>query len=146
MPFGYGDIWGILYHSRTPECLWDCNMAAGGVFAELVQTEPDPQAIAVNLPKKMGVGTMYDVLIFLDKPKKKAIYILIEEGAAEFDQIVLAVTAHYKWSGVPADGKTLSKEDFDVLGGPNRNRLMSYGLSGSAENNKFLDFSKLTKS
>lgn len=146
LSYGYVDIWGILYHGKSPEILWDVNTLAGGVFAELIQSEPDPQALAINLPKKMAVGVNYDCLCFLDKESRKGVYILIESGSQEFSDVALCLTAIYKWSGIPSDGKTLHKEDFDVLTGPSRAKLLGWALKGeSVEATKFIDLAKCFK-
>lgn len=39
--------------AKTPELLYEVNQLCGGAFAELVEEECDPQAIAVSLPSKM---------------------------------------------------------------------------------------------
>jgi len=144
MSYTYGDLWKVLYHARVPELLWDVNMLAGGAFAELVKTEPDPQAMAVNLPKGMAVGAVYDVYCFLEQDRKKACYMLVTEGGKLPSDCVLSVVAMYDWSHtVPKDGKTLRSEDLELVGPSGRAHMINFALKGEAKTTKFLDMAKL---
>ncbi|CAE7897052.1 unnamed protein product [Symbiodinium microadriaticum] len=83
-------------------------------FADLVQTDPDPQAIAISLPQKMEAGATYDCLCYLEEATKKAAYLLLPAGSSDPSTCVLCVMALYNWSNLPADGSTLSNEDVSL--------------------------------
>lgn len=143
MTHSYGDLWELLYHGKTSELLWDVNKLAGGDFANLVAEDPDPQALAMNLPKPMEVGTQYDVMCYLDVQTSKAVYVLLPKGSTALGDVVLAVCARYKWQGVPQHGKTLCKEDLQVLSGPSRNALVNFALGLDFKATKAVDFEKV---
>lgn len=146
MGFGFVDIWKVLYHCKTPEVLWDVNMNAGGDFAALVKKEPDPQAIAVTLPKAMSMGTLYDVYCFLQEEKRKAVYLFMPEGSTTAADCALAVLAIYDWSSnCPPDGKTLSSEDLEVVNAAGRMHLFNHVTGGEAKNTRYMEFDKLPK-
>lgn len=146
MSHGFGDLWDLLYHAKTPELLWDLNKLAGGSFAELVKGEPDPQAMGVSLPKKMEVGTVYDAYCFLEESKKKAVYVLLPTGQTTIADHVLAVFANYDWKGTPEDGKTMTAEDTLVIKGAPIAQMLKFAESDGkevAKPGKSLDLSKL---
>lgn len=146
MGFGFGDLWGILYHGKTPEMLWEVNKLAGGPFAALLDADPDPQAVAMNLPKKMEVGTEYSVLCYLEEKAKRAVYVLLPAGSTFSSECVLAVSALYDWGASPASGETLCSQDIDVLGGGSRASLIGFAFDGKdAKPSKNLDLSSLPK-
>mmetsp|Transcript_123984 Transcript_123984/g.396373 ORF Transcript_123984/g.396373 Transcript_123984/m.396373 type:complete len:470 (-) Transcript_123984:24-1433(-) len=146
MSHSFGDLWSLLYHAKTPELLWDVNMLAGGSFAALVKGEPDPQAMVVNLPKKMEVGTVYDVFCFLDEEAKKACYVLCPSGQASPSDCVLAVVAGYSWSALPADGRSLTSEDIQLVDSVPRRSLLAFASgSETPKASKVLDLSRLQR-
>lgn len=142
----FGDLWAILYHGRTPELLWDLNMLAGGPFAALVDGEPDPQALVINLPKKMEVGKVYDALCYLDEASRKVVYVLLPKGARLNSECVLVVMALYNWNGAPENGQTLTAEDVElVLGGAPRGSLITFATGAEVKATRLFDLSKLPK-
>jgi len=143
MTYQYCDIWGIIYHGKVPELLWDVNKAAGGEFAALVQAEPDPQALAISLPKRMEVGVTYDVCIFLDEGIKKAVYVLRPEGQDAASDAVLGVCALYAWGAAAQDPHTLKAEDLDICGSMGRSGLVKWANGESVGPTKLCDLSKL---
>mmetsp|Transcript_26170 Transcript_26170/g.55406 ORF Transcript_26170/g.55406 Transcript_26170/m.55406 type:complete len:477 (+) Transcript_26170:98-1528(+) len=143
MSTAYGDLWGLLYHGRTPELLWDLNKAAGESFAKLVELDDDPQAITMQLPKKMQVGTLYEALIFLEEETQRAVYILRPDGSTSNSDTVLAVTALYDWAGTPQDGKSLRAEDSEVIAAGSRAQICAWAAGGPAKATKTVDLSLL---
>lgn len=140
----YEDLWEILYHGKTPELLWDVNKLAGGDFAELVAEEVDPQAIAMNLPKPMEVANEYNVLCFLDVDTRKAVYVLAPKGSTtKTNEVVLSVCALYRWQGLPQNGKTLHREDFQVISGASQISLINFANGQEYKATKSVDLSKL---
>ncbi|CAJ1433934.1 unnamed protein product, partial [Effrenium voratum] len=134
MGVAFADLWAILYHAKVPELLWEVNHLCGGVFADLVQEESDPQAIVVSLPQKMKVGSTYDCLCYLDEASKKAVYVLQPAGSANPSDCVLCVMALYNWSSLPADGATLSAEDVELPNsGAARGNLVKFALGGEVK-------------
>eukprot|EP00747_Dinoflagellata_sp_TGD_P211659 gnl/TRDRNA2_/TRDRNA2_84876_c0_seq1.p1 gnl/TRDRNA2_/TRDRNA2_84876_c0~~gnl/TRDRNA2_/TRDRNA2_84876_c0_seq1.p1 ORF type:complete len:373 (-),score=75.97 gnl/TRDRNA2_/TRDRNA2_84876_c0_seq1:197-1315(-) len=133
----YGDAMDLLYHGKCPELMWDLNMLAGGPFQDLVtpdgskQAEPDPQAMAASLAKKMEVGTVYDAFCFQDERAKKCVYLLVPEGGTRPQEVVLALFANYNWQSAPDDGRTLTSEDVEVISAAGRNGLVQYGAAAS---------------
>jgi len=149
MSTSFGDLWSVLYHAKAPELLWDLNMLAGDSFAGLVEEEPDPQALAMSLPKAMEVGRLYDALCFLDAASKKAVYILLPKDAIKGEgykqECVLAVCANYNWEEAPQDGCSLRSEDIEVLSATARMALMDFAAGKDPKAHKMLDLSGLTK-
>jgi len=146
MSHSFGDLWEILYHGKTPELLWDVNKLAGGEFADLVVEDSDPQALAINLPKMMEVGSTYEVFCYLETLSRRAVYVLVPQGKSTNGDVVLAVCARYNWKNLPQDGKTLCREDLQVLSGPSRAALVNFGTGQDFKGTKVLDFSKLHQS
>mmetsp|Transcript_310 Transcript_310/g.1038 ORF Transcript_310/g.1038 Transcript_310/m.1038 type:complete len:474 (-) Transcript_310:90-1511(-) len=145
MSHAYADLWDVLYHARAPELLWDVNMLAGGEFAGLVAGEADPQALAMNLPKGMKVGTVYDTLCFLDSNTKKAMYVLLPQGSKKGPDCVLCISASYNWQTVPQDGATLTSEDLEACTAVSRNQLINFAAGNEAKPTRLLDLSNLPK-
>jgi len=143
MSFIYSDLWGLHYHGRTSEVLWDVNMLAGSPFAELVQEEPDPQAMSVHLPKKMDFGKTFDVHCFLEVGLHRAVYVVGPEGFQKPNDVVLCVCARYAWEGAPADGKTLVSEDFEVLSLLGMKNLLKYVYGEGATQGRYCDTTQL---
>eukprot|EP00413_Alexandrium_margalefii_P044244 CAMPEP_0204604062 /NCGR_PEP_ID=MMETSP0661-20131031/57628_1 /ASSEMBLY_ACC=CAM_ASM_000606 /TAXON_ID=109239 /ORGANISM="Alexandrium margalefi, Strain AMGDE01CS-322" /LENGTH=493 /DNA_ID=CAMNT_0051615187 /DNA_START=62 /DNA_END=1543 /DNA_ORIENTATION=- len=144
MGFSFVDLWKLLFHAKTPEVLWEVNMEAGGDFAKLVEKEPDPQAMAVALPKPMEMGQLYDVYCFLEEGKNKALYLFQPEGSTSAADCVLGVVALYDWSSkCPPDGKTLRSEDLELITAPGRMHCIGYATGGEMKTTRFLDFEKL---
>jgi len=139
----YTDLWGVLYHPKTPELLWDLNTLAGDEFAQLVEEEPDPQAISVALPREMKVGERYEAFCFLEANDKRAVYVLLPEGKTAAADCVLCVCARYDWVSAPQDGKTIRSGDVEVCNALSRSALANYGLGKEPKPNKFLDLEKL---
>lgn len=148
MTHSYSDLWEIIYHGKTPELIWELNMAAGGAFEDLVSEDSDPQAVVINLPKKMSVGEKYGAACFVDERKKKAVYVLAPAHKFEVTEAVLVVCALYNWDGVPEDGKTTTKSDIDITASAAaRGTLIDYCASNGLayKESKFVDFSKMSK-
>jgi len=143
MSHAFSDLWDIMYHPKTPEMLWEINMLAGQAFEKLVEQDPDPQAVIVNLPKKMAVGITYEVLCFLEEEQNKAVYVLAPSGNMEATEIVLAVVANYKWEAAPKDGQTTRKEDVDLIAAAGRNYLVNFATKGETRSSKNVDLSSL---
>merc|ERR1712176_1171492 len=114
--------------------LWEFNMKAGGVFAELVKEDPDPQAIAVTLPKKMTVAETYGASCFVDESTKKAVYMVYPAGETKASEVVLGIVANYSWENVPADGRTIFAEDMDLVSTKARNILMKWNYDTADPN------------
>lgn len=149
MSSAYGDLWSVLYHAKAPELLWDLNRLAGGSFAQLVEQEPDPQALSMALPKKMEVGKMYDALCFLEEASKKAVYILLPSGVISEQsynkECVLAVCANYNWAEAPSDGCSLKSQDLEVLSVAARIALMDFAADKAPKAHRVLDLSGLKR-
>jgi len=146
MSYSYTDLWGLHYHGKTPEVLWDLNMAAGGAFAELVRSEPDPQALAAGLHKKMDFGLVFDALCFLEEGRGRAAYVVLAQGKDSPSDVVLSVCARYAWAGVPEDGRTLCGEDFDVMSRGGFTSLIKFALGGGeGKAGKVCDLTKLPR-
>lgn len=143
MSHAFSDLWDILYHPRTPEILWEVNLLAGQPFEQLVEQDPDPQALVVELPKKMTTGMTYEVLCFLEEETEKAVYILAPSKRMDASEVVLAVVANYKWEAAPQDGQTTRKEDVDVIGFNGRSAFISFATKGEAKSSKIVDLSGL---
>lgn len=143
----FADLWAILFHAKTPELLWDVNKICGGPFADLVQTDPDPQAIAISLPQKMEAGATYDCLCYLEEATKKAAYLLLPAGSSDPSTCVLCVMALYNWSNLPADGSTLSNEDVSLPdNGGARGNLIKFGLNtGEVKPSKLLELGSVKR-
>lgn len=137
MSFTYGDVWSILYHARTPELIWELNQLAGGPFKALVKDEPDPQAMAINLPTKMSVGTTYEAVCFLEEATSKAAYILYPQGSDKLQDVCLVVFARYNWADT-TDGKTLTWEDVALVG-KGRVQLYRFATTKTAKASQLLD-------
>lgn len=143
MSAAYADLWAILYHARTPEILWEINRLAGGPFAQLTDGEADPQAMAMDLPKKMQLGVVYDAHCFLDEATRKAVYVLLPENSSDLQDCVLCVLGLYDWQSTPADGGSLSAEDVELVRKA-RPALVSFGVKGEkAKPTRLLDLSKV---
>merc|ERR1711862_358393 len=98
MSHAYADCWEIIYHAKIPEMLWEFNMQAGEAFADLVKEDPDPQAIAVSLPKGMDIGETYRAYCFLEESTKKAVYLVAPKADdMKVTDLVLVVVANYSW-------------------------------------------------
>jgi len=141
----FEDIWANLYHAKIAELLWDANMLAGGSWKTMMDADLEPQAIAARFAKSMFVDTMYDILCFLDSSAKKCVYILTTQGDGppHHSQVVLAVCASYKWSGVPSDGRTLTAEDFLTVDTEGRKALLGYCSGSAADRSSAVDISGL---
>lgn len=144
MSYSFSDCWSRFYHAKVPELLWELNDLAGGPFAKLVEKESDPQAVAVNLPKKMDLGTVFEAYCFLDEPVKSAIYFLYPEGSQKVTELALTIFARYDWTAAPKDGKTLCKEDVDVTTGAGPISFHKYIFDQKVAANKLADLTKLT--
>merc|ERR1719401_283824 len=120
----FEDLWGSFNHIKVPELLWDVNMQAGRPFTELLKTDTEPQAFAVKIPGLLKLGCFYDIYCFLEEDKQKAVYLFFPKGETQPSSCLLAVCALYKWADVPVDGKTIAKEDLDMLEGDALKQLM----------------------
>lgn len=141
----YSDAFDILYHGKTSEMIWEVNMQAGGAFADLVATEPDPQAIAVNLPKMMKVSEVYEVLCFLEESTKRAIYVLAPQGKMDAANVVLGVCTRYKWDNISYLGETLTKEDFQLITGASARGFIQWATGEDGKGMKNADLSLLSR-
>lgn len=143
MSHAFSDLWEIIYHSKTPTLLWELNMLAGTEFQKLVQEDADPQAVSIQLPKKMTVGVTYEALCFLDERKKTSVYILIpKKSSMQASEVALAVFANYNWDAAPSDGQTIRSEDISILSAPGRLSLINF-MNGEAKSSKYVDFADL---
>ena len=145
MSYNFVDWWGRFYYAKSPEVCWDVNKLAGGKFYALTQDEPDPQSLCVSMVKQMDIGTIFDVLCFLEEESKKAVYVVLAKGGSKAGDVYLQLCANFQWKGCPADGKTLCAEDFEVLAGISRLNLVKYAAGEEFKNTKNLDLTKLPK-
>merc|ERR1711862_542161 len=111
----YQDIWGCFNANKLTELIWDMTMKAPS-FKDFLKKENEPQAYAAKLQQGgPSLAQRYDVYCFLDQETQKAVYIFMDKGEKQASACVLAVCALWKWDRVPADGKTLSSEDFEAI-------------------------------
>jgi len=137
------DVDCALYHGKVPEILWDINTQAGGPFADLLRTEPDPQALVVTILRRFQTGTFYDVLSFLDKDLQKAVYCFMPQGSLHPEDCLLAVCALYNWHQVPEQGCTLRSEDFEMVGENGRHNFIRFAAGSGTKPSNVQDFSRL---
>lgn len=141
LPQHYGDAWATFNHVKAPELLWDMNMLVGGAFKALLEPEPDPQAIAMNMPGAMQSGKFYDVLCYLESSAKKAVYAFFPKDQLSDKSCVFAVCAIYNWTDLKGDGKTLSVEDLTMIDTEGRSALLSFHKGTKATWPSCVDFS-----
>jgi hypothetical protein len=140
----FQDLWGSLNHAKVPELLWDINMRAGVGFANLLEKDADPQALAAKMPKSMSIGRFYDVYCFVENGKRRAVYIVVPEGEKQASSCVLAVCARYNWESVLPQGKTLTKEDLSMIDSDGQTAFLDYAINHSHQKpDSLCDFSAL---
>ncbi|OLQ12083.1 hypothetical protein AK812_SmicGene4067 [Symbiodinium microadriaticum] len=64
-------------------------------FADLVQTDPDPQAIAISLPQKMEAGATYDCLCYLEEDRDLHAGEVMRRTSRKGRRDILAVYVRY---------------------------------------------------
>lgn len=143
MTHSFEDISSNLYHAKIAELLWDVNNLAGDRYLRLMDTDSEPQAMAVRFSGSMLAGAMYDICCFLQTDTKKCVYIVAPHGEEQPSQCLLTACAIYKWSGVPVDGKTLTAEDLLIINADGCQALTSYANSATAVQSSVCDISEL---